>query len=170
MIVKIAGISLVLIASFLAGHSMVNQIKERKKELENIELLFEKIREKAINNMCNISECINDSIVDMDFKCKFRFENLVNNLQSNQFTELSQAWKATKCDMYPLNKDDIEILDNFFAQSESEALGMYIGKLDEMIKKIKSNQDKINETFAKNKKMYYNICISTGILTVILLI
>lgn len=170
MILKIAGASLVLASSYLAGNTLVKQIIQRKKELETIQLLFEKMKEKALNNMNDISECIIDSIGDLHFKCKNRFENLAKKLKNNQYTDFSQAWEDTKCDMTPLKSDDIVILDNFFTQTDSTALGMYIGRIEETLKKIEENLNAINESLEKNKKMYYNICICTGLLTVILLI
>lgn len=170
MMLKIAGAVLILISSCLASYHLTKDMKDRKIELEQLKKMFEKMRVDALNNMNDISDCMQVSISELDFKTKPRFQNLLDKLKNAQYTNLFEPWQSTKTDMSPLKPKDEEIIDSFFKDTQGFSVSTFVEKAEQTEEKIAQNLENINENYEKNKKLYYNICVCTGILTIILLI
>lgn len=167
MTLKICGIFFIIISSMYSGFLTETKCKKRLKEIENIYNFMCKLKENILNTFDTLDEAIFNTTMDFNFITKECFISLSEDMKMCCKDKMSE--KIKRIPNQPLFDSDIVILDEFVQMIDTRNIDSVIRAIDKCNEKFKSLFASEGKDALSKCKLYKNIMIWTGVLTVILL-
>lgn len=173
MLLKIIGSILVLAASGFLGFVLSRDCSRRPQELRELQGLLQMFE----NEISFLSNLLTDAFAKIYRSSKSEvavfFEETADMLKINAGINASQAWETAvgkNLKMTSLNKEDEEILISFGKMLGNSDLEGQIKNIRLTLNQLKIQEQKAEESKAKNEAMYKRLGILGGIAIVIILI
>ena len=169
MYLKATGAIIIGISSFFAGKTLYEEERKRVSELKKTVLFFQKLKEYTSDNY-NISEAIEKSAQNTDFCIKKSAICFADNISKDKNAEFKDIWNISKGEIYPLKKEDMQVIEMFFTSGKRHTEFQVINEADNILQSLNSIIEKAEKDLPDRKKLYINSSVCIGILTVIMLI
>ena len=170
MTMKLIGAAFVIMSFAAIGIVHAKAVADRINELRMQSAFFTKMKESAQYEMSNFPSIILNCVESYDFMLSETYKKFAQNLKSKQYKDFYNAWKnAFNGDIYPLNKNDIKIIETFARTLDSGGLEALTGNLSGTADELNRVLETASENCDKKKKLYFSLWLYSGIFTVILL-
>lgn len=165
LIFKLIGAVTVLISFSYMGYLQFKKICDREREIKELKIYFISIAEDAKISMKKISTLFKDNLIGKHLYTEAVFNKYIENLENKE--DLHISWEIAKqMNTYPLNDEILSLLDSYFYNLKCTGVEEFVVLTDNLIKCL----DSLTDTDSKNKKLFFNLWIFSGALTVILLL
>ena len=115
--------------------------------------------------MKKIATLFKDNLIGKHLYTEAVFNKYIENLENKE--DLHISWEIAKqMNTYPLNDEILSLLDSYFYNLKCTGVEEFVVLTDNLIKCL----DSLSDTDSKNKKLFFNLWIFSGALTVILLL
>lgn len=167
MTLKICGVFLIIASSIYSGVLTESKCKKRLKEIENIYNFMCKLKENILNTFDSLDESIIKTAKEFNFITKECFVSLSEDMKMSCKNMMYE--KIKKIPNQPLFDSDIAILDEFVQMIDTRNIDSVIRVIDQCNEKFKNLFESEGKDALSKCRLYKNIMIWTGVLTVILL-
>ena len=171
MVLKFAGMGLVMLSTVLWGLYMASKEYFRLKDLREMKRAYDILRSEIEYGMSQLGE----AAMNVSVKCSEPVRGIFEHFsgQINILGNVGQAWSeavfAQKEKSY-FNTEDLDILAAFGKTLGYLDKNMQMNSINMQVDYIDSQIDKLEGTWEKSRKMYISLGSLGGILIVILLI
>ena len=165
LILKLVGAILILLSFAYMGYLQFKKICDREREIKALKVYFISIAEDAKISMKKISSLFKDNLDGKGLCTEAVFKKYIESLENKE--DLHISWEiAKKMNTYPINNEILSLLDSYFYNLKCTGVEEFVVLTDNLIKSF----DLLSDTDSKNKKLFFNLWIFSGALTVILLL
>lgn len=170
--IKLIGAILIIGSSIALGIYSSSLFEKKTSDMQNQISFYIKLKDKMKLYPIELSLAIEDCIKNFDFDFKYIFEKIIINIKSKKYISYAEATNDALSEYKSIyiDNDDIDAIKRLMYSMDCSGNEGFANALDEHILYIKKKLDKWLENEQKNKKLYFNLWIYTGIIIVVLLL